>query len=167
MSSGTDIMQIAELKLNGTASYNAVVNPVFNNVTVSNTPVPVDDDDVVTFEGSYAPINVGSSGDNQLLYMGANNTLYYPSQAMTIGAQRAVFRLHGIVAGTPQSGVRAIVLNFDDDGEATGIAPMDNGKWIMDNEAGAWYTLDGRRLNGKPTRKGLYINNHRIVNNAK
>ena len=167
MSSGTDIMQIAELKLNGTASYNAVVNPVFNNVTVSNTPVPVDDDAVVTFEGSYAPIVVGSSGDNQLLYMGANNTLYYPSQAMTIGAQRAVFRLHGIVAGTPQSNVRAIVLNFDDDGEATGIAPMDNGKWIMDNEAGAWYTLDGRRLNGKPTRKGLYINNHRIVNNAK
>jgi hypothetical protein len=27
----------------------------------------------------------------------------------------------------------------------------------------AWYTLDGRRLTGKPTAKGLYINNGRKV----
>ena len=25
----------------------------------------------------------------------------------------------------------------------------------------AWYTLDGRKLDGKPTQKGLYINNGR------
>jgi hypothetical protein len=169
MSSGTDIMQIAELKLNGTAAYNALVNPTFNNVTISNTSqaVPAAANAEVTFEGSYAPINVGSSGDNHLLYMGANNTLYYPSQAMTIGAQRAVFRLHGIEAGTPQSAVRAIVLNFEEDGETTGVAPMDNGKLKIDNEAGAWYTVEGVKLTGKPTRKGLYINNHRIVNNEK
>ena len=38
------------------------------------------------------------------------------------------------------------------DGHATGIDSTDNGKWIMDHEAGAeWYSLDGRRLSGKPS----------------
>ena len=27
----------------------------------------------------------------------------------------------------------------------------------------AWYTLDGRKLDGKPTKKGLYINNGIMV----
>ena len=30
---------------------------------------------------------------------------------------------------------------------------------LMDNE-GNWYTIDGRRLSGKPTRKGIYIHNN-------
>ena len=30
-----------------------------------------------------------------------------------------------------------------------------------DKEAGAWYSLDGRRLGGKPAEKGLYIHNGR------
>lgn len=43
-------------------------------------------------------------------------------------------------------------------GGTTGIDSMDNGKWIMDNKAGAgWYSLDGRRLNGRPTAKGIYV----------
>ena len=41
--------------------------------------------------------------------------------------------------------------------DATGVALMDNGKWIMDNEADPWYDLNGRRLSGKPTAKGIYI----------
>ena len=36
---------------------------------------------------------------------------------------------------------------------------MDNGEWTMDN----WYTLDGARLSGKPSSKGIYINNGRKV----
>ena len=27
----------------------------------------------------------------------------------------------------------------------------------MDNKADAWYTLDGRRLDGKPAVRGIYI----------
>ena len=45
-------------------------------------------------------------------------------------------------------------------GETTGIRSIDNGQWIIDN---SWYSLDGRRLNGKPTKKGLYINNGKKV----
>ncbi len=40
---------------------------------------------------------------------------------------------------------------------ATGIKAIDNGKLTMENEAGVWYTLDGRKLSNKPTQKGVYI----------
>ena len=56
-------------------------------------------------------------------------------------------------------------IGFDD--ETTGISDashlMDNGEWIMDNEAGAWYDLSGRKLAGQPTKKGIYVRDGRKV----
>ena len=46
------------------------------------------------------------------------------------------------------------------DGETTGIKSIDD--LTIDNlhfDADAWYTLDGRQLSGKPTQRGVYINN--------
>ena len=34
---------------------------------------------------------------------------------------------------------------------------MVNGQWSMFNDT--WFSLDGRKLQGKPTQKGVYINN--------
>ena len=46
------------------------------------------------------------------------------------------------------------------DGEGpTGINSIDNGKLIIDN----WYSVDGKKLNGEPTKKGVYIMNGRKV----
>lgn len=39
----------------------------------------------------------------------------------------------------------------------TSIRSIDDGQFTIDNEAGAWYDLNGRRLSGKPAAKGLYI----------
>ena len=47
--------------------------------------------------------------------------------------------------------------------DPTDIISIDNGQLTIDNEAGAWYTLDGRRLSGKPTTKGVYINNRKTI----
>ena len=47
------------------------------------------------------------------------------------------------------------VFNWICEGSATGIERV-NRTPITNNH---WYTLDGRRLNGKPTQKGIYINN--------
>ena len=44
-------------------------------------------------------------------------------------------------------------------GDATGIDSMVNGQGTMDNLDGDWFSLDGRRLNGQPKRKGIYIHN--------
>jgi hypothetical protein len=39
------------------------------------------------------------------------------------------------------------------DGETSGIDNL----LLSDEEDGNWYSLDGRKLDGKPTAKGLYI----------
>ena len=45
--------------------------------------------------------------------------------------------------------------------DATAIESIDNGQRTMDE--GVWYTIDGRMLSGKPTTKGIYVNNGRKV----
>ena len=44
----------------------------------------------------------------------------------------------------------------------TGIVSIDNSQLAIDNDV--WYTLNGVRLNGKPTIPGIYIvNGKRVV----
>ena len=53
-------------------------------------------------------------------------------------------------------------MSFSDiDDDATGIVPIENGQWTMDNSAGAWYDLQGRRV--AAPRKGIYIKGGRKV----
>ena len=47
--------------------------------------------------------------------------------------------------------------------DPTGINSVDNSQSATDNEAGDWYTIDGRKLSGKPAQKGIYIVNGRKV----
>ena len=45
--------------------------------------------------------------------------------------------------------------------ETTSVVSIDNGQLIIDNDV--WYTLDGRKLDKQPTKKGIYINGGRKV----
>ena len=143
-----------------------ITNPVFEGVTIDATSHDATVTDVLTFTGTYAPVSIASGGDNTKLYLGSGNTLYYPNAAMTIGCQRAYFQLaDGITAGEPVSGsnakqIRAFNLNFGDD-EATGI--LTTNLTNSTNSSNEWYSLDGRMLNGKPSRAGVYINNGKKV----
>ena len=130
-----------------------ITNPVFNNVTIEFSTADVETTPV-TFKGLYAPLSIGSEGDNTKLYLAADNKAYYPNGAMTIGCQRAYFQLNGITAGDKANEARAFVLNFGD--ATTEVKEVIEVKEVKDN---SWYTLDGRRLNSKPTQKGIYINN--------
>ena len=143
-----------------------IVNPVFNGVTVVDEDPAAQSvtssDGTVTFVGSYSRYNTGGE-DKSLLYLGAENTIYYPSTTMTIGAFRAYFRLSMDGIGS-SNGINAFVLNFDGD-EASGIVDiseeMVNGQSSMVNDQ--WYSIDGRKLSGKPTAKGIYIHNGRKI----
>ena len=137
-------------------------NPTFEAVNLqADAPTAVTSEDgKVSFAGYYSPVSIDGE-DNTMLYLGAGNTLYYPNAAMTIGAFRAHFTLNGISAADPSAGVRSFVLNFGD-GETTGIISVHDSGFMV-NGSDAWYSLDGRRLNGKPTRAGVYINNGKKV----
>jgi len=153
-----------------------IENPVFNGIIISNVTANAETD-YVDFVGTYSPVNIYTA-EKTNLYLGAGNTLYYPTATdFTVNACRGYFKLKGLTAGEPtnsnQTSVRAFKLNFFDeqsggaergDDEATGIEEIDN--LTIHNsqfEAGAWFTLDGRKLDGKPTRAGVYINNGKKV----
>ena len=115
----------------------------------------------VDFIGTYSPVTL-PGGDQTKLYLGAQNTLYWPSADMPVNACRAYFQLHDLDTST----IRTFNLSFGDGSEDTGIGHTeDDGEYQSSTEitekAGAWYSLDGRKLNGKPTKKGLYIHGGR------
>ena len=70
-----------------------------------------------------------------------------------IGAQRAYFELNGIIPSDKVKDVKQYVLSFGDD--ADGI----NNVNANANLNGNWYSLDGKKLTGKPSQKGVYIVN--------
>lgn len=46
---------------------------------------------------------------------------------------------------------------------STGLEAMDNEQLTIDNASDSWFTIDGRKMSGKPTKKGIYIHNGRAV----
>lgn len=127
-------------------------NPIFSGVTLSDTYTSYVTE-YAEFIGTTSPVTL-TAGDRTVLYLGANNTLYSPSVDKVIKSCYAYFQLRGgITAGDKANQVRSFRLNFGD-GEATDISLFET-----DSQQDAnWYTIDGRRMNGKPTAKGLYIN---------
>ena len=72
---------------------------------------------------------------------------------ITLGANKAY--LETPAQSNPSKG---FIFTYDD---PTAIASIVNGQSSMVN--GQWYTLDGRKLNGKPTAPGIYIINKKKV----
>ena len=134
---------------------NTVENPVFADVTIGNT---MNDVTVggATFKGTYGPVVLPANNKRRLFL--ANNTLWYPTAELTVRTCRAYFELTNEVPET--AGAPSIVIEYGD--ESTGIVL---GTDFTDYTAktDAWYTLDGRKLNGKPTQKGMYVKNGRKV----
>ena len=141
---------------------------VFTGVTLtkglSDDEITVDDKgSTVTFMGTYKKLSFDAD-DKSILFLGAGNTLYYPKSGARIGAQRAYFQLSGITAGDKTIGsARTFVLDLGDEDNVTSISEELRVKSEEFATATGWYTLDGRRLQGKPTTKGVYINNGKKI----
>ena len=132
-----------------------IVSPVFSGVTIDATMHPYDSgeadgDQRVRFTGTYSSMEFGET-DNSILLMGGENMLYYPTTGAGLGAQHAYFKIGG--DGAKARRITGFSINFGDS-EATGIISAEANSSRSD-----WYTIHGVKLDGKPTRKGLYINN--------
>lgn len=148
-------------------------NPTFEDVTVSSTVTPTITtyaDLVPTFGMTLATGPVGNESDEQsVLFLGASNTLYYPSVVNDatnansyIKGFRAYFQLKG------GANARSIYMDFGD-GETTGIQTLDNltispfGNSTISPIDNSVYDLQGRRIDGKPKSKGVYLVNGKKV----
>jgi len=127
-------------------------SPEFSAVTVDKTVrdavCDLGNGRSITFCGTYKNISYDDV-DKSILFLGAENTLYYPESGANISAQRAYFKLDGIEAGE----VALARLLFDED-ETTEVKEVNGVNGVKDD---SWYTLSGMKLEGSPTAPGIYI----------
>ena len=136
------------VKLSGSAP---VTLQGFDLVTVSTADGTVTTS-VVDFIPVLSRTQVAGNVKN-ILFLGANNELLNPSAAnQYIKGFRAYFLLKGAAALA-----RSFVLDFGD-GEMTGIQTIRTSDQSAAQQQGT-YDLQGRRINGQPTQKGIYIVN--------
>ena len=139
-----------------------IVNPVFENVTISKaTPEVVCDlgnSRGIQFVGTYDPKTYEEVDQSKLFI--SNNTFYYVGVNTTIGAQRAYFQLIGFIyngTGTDSSGgVKELGITFIDD-DPTSIENVN----VNLNDNDAIYNLAGQRV-GK-MQKGINIVNGKNI----
>jgi len=137
-----------------------IINPTFNGVTI----VSADPDlSAVAFTGgkfvgTYNPFVLNSDYRSKILLLSSGNKLGYAKTDRTLNSFRAYFEIND------GASVRSFELDFGDEGdETTGIIDIEHGTRNMEHSADTWYTIDGRRLSGQPSRSGIYVNNGRKV----
>ena len=117
--------------------------------TVFGTGVKVKTLSGYTNDGTTVTISFTDANDTKKLFL-ANNMLYYPTGSVTVKPFRAYFELTSDVPTA--SGAPNLVIDFGE--ETTGVGELRTENRRIEN---SFYDLQGRRLNGKPTQKGIYI----------
>ena len=134
-----------------------IENPVFHDVIIDATDrcydtqtTSVTTDERVRFLGTYNALTFSSEPEKSILLLGDNNTMRYGGEGH-LGACRAYFKIGD---GSNARELTSFDIDFGE-GETTSL----NLTPALSQGEGAWYTLDGRKLQGKPAAKGLYIHN--------
>ena len=144
------------IKWDGDGTSN-IVNPVFNNVSVVGGS-PADKaiskaDDHVKFIGYYDAFNIDTPANDDIYYMTSGSTLKHTGKERTLKACRAYFQFSNDIVNSG----RRFVLDF---GEGNVVTGLENTQTFQESQSN-WYTIDGRRLEGTPTKKGIYINGNK------
>lgn len=144
-----------------------IFNPLFPNATIcedSSVELLEFDPPSIQFLGFPYPMDY-EADYRYMLYMNNDNHFDYPKEDMIINSFHAHFLFTGEISmGTPDDTssdngiIRNIVMSFDD--ETTEIV---NYQLSTVNSNDSWYSIDGRKLQGEPMQKGIYIHNGKKV----
>jgi hypothetical protein len=91
------------------------------------------------YQGEFVLTKAGTLGEGKYFLYNPN----YNAQAQTAGGNSGSASSRG-----------SLQIVFDD--ETTGISELNNSK-IEEKETDVWYTLEGQRIIGKPSKGGIYI----------
>jgi hypothetical protein len=136
-----------------------IVSPLFRGVTIDQTDRSYDSnggDARVRFLGTYDS-TIFDATDKSTLLMGGANMLYYPTKGADIGSCRAYFKIGDNGSAGALARITAFSISFGGDDDVTGIVSTDANTSL--STPSVWYTIDGRRLQEKPSRAGIYIYN--------
>ncbi len=138
---------------------NPTINdPIFYSVTLSDeTKNFTSEDSHVKFNGYYDAFVVKPDANPAIYYLTAGNMLKHTATERKLKACRAYF----IFTTDAGAGTNDFTFDIDFGDGITGIGEPPALK--SQTSTPFWYTLDGRRLSGEPTRKGIYLNNGRKV----
>lgn len=131
----------------------AVENPTFNDVAIVNGTTPTTISGVVEFVPAINPTAL-TLDDKSCLFVSGGNSLTWASSGSAMNGFRAYFHLLGDAAS-----IKAFNMSFGDE-DVTGVINMTADERGTDS---AVYTLDGRKLNGQLTQKGVYVVNGKKI----
>ena len=103
------------------------------------------------FKGTLTETTIPASTSTQNNYAFNGKQFVWVKEALPVAANKCWLEIPNSANAAP-----AMTIVF---GEVTGIGVIDNGQ----RTSGDWYDLNGRKLEGRPTKKGVYINNGRKV----
>ncbi len=103
------------------------------------------------FKGTLTGGTIAASTTSQNNYAFNGKQFVWVKEALPVAANKCWLEISNSANAAP-----AMTIVF---GEVTGIGVIDKGQLTND----IWYDLNGRKLQGRPTKKGVYINNGRKV----
>lgn len=133
-----------------------IVNPEFANVIIESdlSNMTYGNAIGVTFKGTYAPLSF--IGENKsILFVGAENKLYWPLAGAKIGAMRGYFEIDGTEAEIAEASAKQFILNFGDE-DATSIETISTSV-----ESESIYNLAGQKMS--KMQKGINIVNGKKI----
>ena len=136
---------------------NAAANTVLNMASGLTSVV---EESANLLKGTLVPMSLDLSDNTNYYSLGKKNDAigFYKfdnngTTTITLGANKAYLN-----TTAPSNSSKGFIFTYDD---PTAIASIVNGQSSTVN--GQWYTLDGRKLAGKPTAPGVYIINKKKV----
>lgn len=108
-------------------------------------------EDIYTVYGTYDKTEATTS--DPFYYVNINGGLSLGT-SITVGANRWIIRKANKFGGTTSYGKASFLVEGEDNSATTGIKNL-----ASENAEKTWYTLDGVKLNGKPSKKGVYMVN--------
>jgi hypothetical protein len=124
-----------------------VVNPTFNDVTISSSTTATTISGVVEFVPSINPTAL-TLNDKSYLFVSGGNKLTWASSGSSMKGFRAYFH----ILNKDIANARFFSMGFGDDDQTTGIINLTP---TLSEGEGAWYDLSGRRVQNPA--KGIYI----------
>ena len=116
-------------------------------------------EEVYNFYATYG--NTTATAQDPFYYVNINGDLSYGDE-VTVGAFRWVIRVENKFGNPIVSYAREIHF-FDGEEETTKVIELTTTNFTNNTNSESWFTLDGRKLDGKPARKGIYICNGKKV----